>query len=69
MEQLGLQVGRRLVELQNCIQVIRTRKFKASTDSDHVFNIAPNLLQQDNTASTANQKWACDITYGWTRGG
>ncbi len=54
----------------NGIQVVRSRKFKRTTDSDHVFNIAPNLLQQDFTASEPNQKWAGDITYmrireGW----
>jgi putative transposase len=47
--------------------VIRSRKFKRTTDSDHAFNIAPNLLQQDFTASGPNQKWAGDITYVWTR--
>ncbi|MFV0293239.1 MAG: IS3 family transposase, partial [Paracoccus sp. (in: a-proteobacteria)] len=45
------------------------RKFKRTTDSDHAFNIAPNLLQQDFTASAPNQKWAGDITYVWTREG
>jgi len=54
---------------QNGIQVIRSRKFKRTTDSDHAFNIAPNLLQQDFTASGQNQKWAGDITYVWTREG
>lgn len=54
---------------QNGIQVIRSRKFKRTTDSDHAFNIAPNLLQQDFTASGPNQKWAGDITYVWTREG
>ena len=43
--------------------------FKRTTDSDHVFNIAPNLLQQDFSASGPNQKWAGDITYVWTREG
>lgn len=47
--------------------VIRSRKFKRTTDSDHAFNIAPNLLQQDFTASGPNQKWAGDITYVWMR--
>lgn len=51
------------------IRVVRSRKFKRTTDSDHVFNSAPNLLQQDFTASGPNQKWAGDITYVWTREG
>ncbi|SFD96353.1 hypothetical protein SAMN05444415_13410 [Salipiger profundus] len=48
---------------QNGIRIIRSRKFKRTTDSDHAFNIAPNLLQQDFSASGPNQKWAGDITY------
>jgi transposase InsO family protein len=47
----------------------RSRKFKRTTDSDHAFNIAPNLLQQDFTASGPNQKWAGDIACVWTREG
>ena len=43
---------------QNGIQVIRTRKFKGTADSDHAFNIVPNLLPQDFRASGPNQKWA-----------
>jgi putative transposase len=42
---------------QNGIQVIRSRNFKRTTGSDHAFNFAPNLLQQDFTASGPNQKW------------
>ena len=59
--ELGLRVGQRRVGRlmrQNSIQVVKTRKFKATTDSNHTFNIAPNLLQQDFTASGPNQKWA-----------
>ncbi|MBB6262709.1 transposase InsO family protein, partial [Paenochrobactrum gallinarii] len=37
--------------------------------SHHTFNIAPNLLKQDFSASAPNQKWAGDITYVWTREG
>lgn len=52
---------------QNGIQIIRSRKFKRTTDNDHAFTIAPNLAQQDCTASGPNQKWAGDIIYVWTR--
>jgi len=51
---LGLRVGHRRVGRlmkQNAIRVVITHKFKATTDSDHTFNIAPNLLQQDFVAS------------------
>ncbi|APG47588.1 putative transposase [Phaeobacter porticola] len=38
-------------------------------DSDHKFNIAPNLLDRDVTADQPNQKWAGDISYIWPREG
>ena len=72
LNELGLRVGHRRVGRlmkQNAICVVRTHKFKATTDSDHSFNIAPNLLQQDFAASQPNQKWAGDITYVSTREG
>jgi len=42
------------------------RKFKATTDSAHQLPVAPNLLQQDFTATAPNQKYVGDITYLWT---
>jgi len=32
-----------------------------TTDSNHKFNIAPNLLDRNFTANEPNQKWAADI--------
>ena len=49
LKEVGVDVGHRRVGRlmrENGIVVERTRKFKATTDSDHTFNIAPNLLQQ-----------------------
>ena len=61
LKQIGLDVGhRRLGRLirQKGISVIRTRKHKVTTDSDHKFNIAPNLLDRDFAAEQSNQKLA-----------
>lgn len=72
LNELGIRVGQRRVGRlmrQNGVQVIRSKKFKRTTNSDHTFNIAPNLLQQDFSASEPNQKWAGDITYVLTREG
>jgi len=47
LKEIGLDVGHRRVGRlmrQNGISVVRTRKHKVTTDSDHKFNIAPNLL-------------------------
>jgi len=72
LQELGLNVGHgrvgRLMR-ENGIKVIRTQKYKATTDSNHTFNIAPNLLDQDFTADGPNQKWAGDISYIWTSEG
>jgi len=72
LKELGLAVGhRRIGRLmrENGIAVKRNRKFKATTDSNHSFNIAPNLLIRDFSAARPNQKWAGDISYVWTREG
>ena len=72
LKELGLNVGHRRVGRlmrENGIAVKRNRKFKATTDSNHCFNIAPNLLNRDFSAVRPNQKWAGDISYVWTREG
>ena len=72
LKELGLDVGhRRIGRLmsENSIEVKRNKKFKATTDSNHAFNIAPNLLDRDFHADAPNQKWAGDISYVWTREG
>lgn len=63
----GAEVGRLMRE--NAIVVERTRKYKAATDSDHAFKIAPNLLDRDIAADRSNHKWAGDISTVWTREG
>lgn len=45
------------------------RKFKATTYSKHKLPVAPNVLEQDFTATAPNQKWVTDITYLWTTEG
>jgi putative transposase len=72
LKEIGLDIGHRRVGRlmrQNGISVVRTRKHKVTTDSNHKFNIAPNLLDRNFTADQPNQKWAGDITYVWTREG
>jgi len=45
------------------------RKFKVTTDSNHKYPVANNLLQQNFTATTPNEKWLTDITYIRTQEG
>jgi len=72
VKQIGLDVGHRRVGRlmrQNGLSVVRTRQHKVTTESDHKFNIAPNLLDGDFAADAPNQKWAGDISYVWMREG
>jgi transposase InsO family protein len=72
LNELGLSVGhRRFGRLmrQNDIFVIRTRKYKVTTDSNHKFNIARNLLNREFATDLPNHKWVTDISYIWTREG
>lgn len=72
LKELGLAVGHRRVGRlmkDNGIKVRRNKKFKATTDSSHNLNIAPNLLNRDFSADRPNQKWAGDISYVWTQEG
>ena len=43
------------------------RKYKATTNSNHSLPVAPNLLQQDFTATAPNRKWVSDSTYSLDR--
>ncbi len=55
----GLTIGRRRVARlmrQNGMKARQKRRFKRTTDSLHAFPLAPNLLEQDFTATTPNQK-------------
>lgn len=68
----GLAIGRRrVVRLmrENGMKARQRRRVKRTTDSLHAFPVAPNLLDQDFTASGPNQKWGADISYVWTREG
>jgi len=72
LREVGVDVGHRRVGRlmkDNDIRVERSKKYKATTDSNHSFNIAPNLLDGDFNATGPNQKWAGDISYIWTREG
>ena len=59
LKEIGLDVGYRRVSRlmrQNDMSVVRTRKHKVTTDSNHKFHITPNLLDRDFTTNAPNQK-------------
>ncbi len=48
----------------------RKRRFRATTDSQHRFPVAPNVLMRDFNVEAPNTAWVTDITYlatleGW----
>jgi len=45
------------------IRCKQTRKFKATTKSNHGLPVAENLLQQDFSTQRPNPVWVTDITY------
>jgi len=53
----------------NHLKAKARRKFKATTNSKHDYQIAPNLLNQDFKVDVANKVWVGDITYIWTKEG
>ncbi len=62
----GLNAGHRRVGRlmrENGIHAERSKTYKATTDSPHAFNIAPNLLNRDFRTDQPNRKWAGDISY------
>jgi len=61
----GQRVGKHRVARVMQIEGLRAkaaRKYKATTNSNHKLPVAPNLLEQDFTASAPNQKWVSDIS-------
>jgi len=64
--------GKRVARLmrQAKLKVKRKRSYKVTTQSNHNLPVAPNLLNQQFTATQPNQIWLADITYvataeGW----
>jgi putative transposase len=73
LKEQGESCGRKRVARimrENNIQAKHKRKFKATTDSQHKFPVAPNLLEQNFKIDEPNRVWTADISYcrtleGW----
>jgi putative transposase len=64
LAEAGHQHDRKTIAVSMRRQGLRARaakKFKATTNSRHNLPVAPNLLQQDFTATGPNQKYVGDI--------
>jgi len=42
------------------------RRYKVTTNSNHSYRVASNLVNRKFTVEAANQIWTADITYLWT---
>jgi len=64
----GHRIGRhrtaRLMR-ENGLVARQKRRFKRTTDSEHAWPVAPNLLAQDFEAEQPDRKWGADISYIW----
>ena len=55
---------------ENGISAAQKRKYKSTTDSNHNYPVAPNLLNRNFVSKVPNKIWTSDITYiptceGW----
>lgn len=68
----GLSIGRRRTARlmrENGLAARQKRRFKRTTDSEHAWPVAPNLIDQDFRAEKPDRKWGADISYIWTAEG
>lgn len=72
LKEIGLNVGPRRggrLRRENGIGVERSKRYTVTTDCNHAFNNAPNLLNRDVRAGHPNRNGAGDISHVWTREG
>jgi putative transposase len=68
----GIRVGRKRVARlmqENQLSARKKQRKIRTTNSNHHFPVAPNLLEQDFTADAPNKKWMTDFTFIETREG
>ncbi|MBY6277589.1 MAG: hypothetical protein CWE10_15540 [Symbiobacterium thermophilum] len=69
----GIRVSQKTVARimsEEGLRSITVRKYKATTNSNHPYNVYANLLEQNFQATSPNEVWMADITYipadeGW----
>jgi len=72
MKAEGIEVGRnRVARLmrENGICVRTKRRFRRTTDSNHDYPIADNIVNRNFDVKAPDRLWAGDITYLWTSQG
>ncbi len=72
LQAAGKRVSRKRVARimrENRLFSIHKKRFRVTTESEHQYPIAENLLKRDFLADAPNRKWASDITFVWTSEG
>ena len=72
LQEDGLKVGRRRTARlmrENGLGARQKRRYKRTTDSQHAWPVAPNLIDQNFQVERPDEKWGADISYVWTREG
>ena len=72
LKEQGESVGRHRVARimrENGIIGMPKKKFRKTTDSNHRFPIAPNLLERNFKVHRPDEVWVGDLTYVWTARG
>ncbi len=65
----GVRVGKKRIERlmrENGIQARRKRRFRRTTDSNHAYPVAPNVVERQFEPEAPNEVWVTDVTYVWT---
>jgi len=65
----GYQVGRykvRRIMRELDLKARAPKRYKVTTDSQHTFPVASNLLDREFEVDSPNKVWTTDITYIWT---
>ena len=72
LRQQGFTVGRyrvrRLMQAHG-LEVARHSRYKRTTDSQHSYPVADNVLNRCFIQTDVNRAWGSDITYVWTQAG
>lgn len=72
LREQGKKCGRhRVARLmrENGLGARRKKRFRKTTDSNHSFRCAENLVARNFTVGSPNRVWVSDVTYIWTREG
>ena len=72
LKQQGIRCSRGLVERlmsENGIFARKRKRFRITTNSNHGYKIADNLVQRNFSVPSPNKVWASDVTYLWTKEG